>query len=145
MKFRYEQKLILCTIQICIVRMLTEEYNFSYFLTILVKNSMLTPRQVSIIYKKLDKGKSPIGISGGAYYRQVKQCKDKIRQIIYSIILLRLMEVLDERIYTILDQLNAQFTQISLVCEEQSDISQEVHTRNLIPVLEDVISKLLKI
>ena len=125
--------------------MSTEEYNFSYFLTILVKNSMLTPRQVSIIYKKLDKGKSPIGISDGAYYRQIKQCKDKIRQIIYSIILLRLMKVLDERIYTILDQLNAQFTQISLVCEQQLDISQEMHTRDLIPVLEDVISKLSKI
>jgi hypothetical protein len=125
--------------------MSTEEYNFSYFLAMLVKNSMLTPRQVSIIYKKLDKEKSPIDISGGAYYRQVKQCKDKIRQIIYSIILLRLMEVLDERLYTTLDQLNAQFTQISLVSEQQSDISQEMHTRNLIPVLEDVITKLSKI
>jgi hypothetical protein len=125
--------------------MSTEKYNFSYFLAMLVKNSMLTPRQVSIIYKKLDNEKSPIDISGGAYYRQVKQCKDKIRQIIYSIILLRLMEVLDDRIYTILDQLNAQFTQISLVCERQSDISQEMQTRNLIPVLEDMITKLSKI
>jgi hypothetical protein len=125
--------------------MSTEKYNFSYFLAMLVKNSMLTPRQVSIIYKKLDNEKSPIDISGGAYYRQVKQCKDKIRQIIYSIILLRLMEVLDDRIYTILDQLNAQFTQISLVCEQQSDISQEMQTRNLIPVLEDMITKLSKI
>ena len=121
-----------------------KEYNFSYFLTILVKNSMLTPRQVSIIYKKLDKGKSPIDVSEGAYYRQVKQCKDKVRQIVYSIILLRLMGVLDDRIYTILDQLNAQFAQISLVCEQQSDISQEIQTRNLIPVLDDVITKLLK-
>ena len=125
--------------------MSTEEYNFSYFISMLIKNSMLTPRQVSIIYKKLCKGKSPIGISEGAYYRQVKQCKDKIRQIIYSIILLRLMEVLDDRIYTTLDQLNAQFTQISLVCEQQSDISQEMQTRNLIPVLEDMITKLSKI
>jgi len=121
------------------------EYNFSYFLTTLVKNSMLTPRQVSIIYKKLDKGKTSIDVSEGAYYRQVKQCKHKVRQIIYSIILLRLMEVLDDRIYTILDQLNAQFTQISLMCEQQSDISQEMHTRNLISVLEDVITKLSKI
>jgi hypothetical protein len=125
--------------------MSSEKYNFSYFLAMLVKNSMLTPRQVSIIYKKLDNEKSPIDISGGAYYRQVKQCKDKIRQIIYSIILLRLMEVLDDRIYTILDQLNAQFTQISLVCDQQSDISQEMQTRNLIPVLEDMITKLSKI
>ena len=125
--------------------MLTKEYNFSEFLTILVKNSMLTPRQVSIIYKKLGKRKSPIIISRGAYYRQVKQCKGKIRQIIYSIILLRLMGVLDDRIYTILDQLNAQFTQISLVYEQESNISQEMYTRNLIPVLEDVITKLSKI
>lgn len=122
-----------------------KEYNFSYFLSTLVKNSILTPRQVSIIYKKLDKGKSPIGISEGAYYRQVKQCKDKIRQIIYSIILLRLMEVLDDRIFIILEQLNAQFAQISLICEQQSDISQEMRTRSLIPVLEDVITKLSKI
>ena len=121
------------------------EYNFSYFLTTLVKNSMLTPRQVSIIYKKLDKGKTSIDVSEGAYYRQVKQCKDKVRQIIYSIILLRLMEVLDDRIYITLDQLNAQLTQISLVREQQSDISQEIHTRNLIPVLDDVITKLSKI
>ena len=125
--------------------MSTNGYNFSYFLTILVKNSMLTQRQVSIIYKKLGKEKSPINISGGAYYRQVKQCKDKIRQIIYSIILLRLMGVMDDRIYTILDQLNAQFTRISLVCEQQSDMSQEMYTRNLIPILEDVITKLSRI
>lgn len=125
--------------------MLTKEYNFSEFLTILVKNSMLTPRQVSIIYKKLGKGKSPIIISRGAYYRQVKQCKEKIRQIIYSIILLRLMGVLDDRIYTILDQLNAQFTQITFMCEQESRMSQEMHTKNLIPVLEDVITKLSKI
>lgn len=122
-----------------------KEYNFSYFLSILVKNSMLTPRQVSIIYKKLDKGKSPINISSGAYYRQVKQCKDKVRQIIYSIILLRLMGVLDDRIYTILDQLNAQFTQISLVCDQRSGKSQEIYTKNLLPVLEDVITKLSRI
>jgi hypothetical protein len=124
--------------------MSTREYNFSYFHTILIKNSMLTPRQVSIIYKKLGKGKSPINISDGAYYRQVKQCKDKIRQIIYSIILLRLIGVLDDRIYTILDQLNAQFTQIS-VYEQQSDISQEMYTTNMIRILEDVITKLSKI
>ena len=122
-----------------------KEYNFSYFLSILVKNSMLTPRQVSIIYKKLDKGKSPINISSGAYYRQVKQCKDKVRQIIYSIILLRLMGVLDDRIYMILDQLNAQFAQISLVCDQRSDISQEIYTKNLLHVLEDVITKLSRI
>ena len=122
-----------------------KEYNFSYFLSILVKNSMLTPRQVSIIYKKLDKGKSPINISSGAYYRQVKQCKDKVRQIIYSIILLRLMGVLDERIYTILDQLNAQFAQISLVCDQRPGISQEIYTKKLLPVLEDVITKLSRI
>jgi hypothetical protein len=124
---------------------LTKEYNFSEFLTILVKNSVLTPRQVSIIYKKLGKGKSPIIISRGAYYRQVKQCKDKIRQIIYSIMLLRLMGVLDDRIYTILDQLNAQFTQISLVYEQESNISQDMYTRNLVLVLEDVITKLSKV
>jgi hypothetical protein len=59
--------------------------------------------------------------------------------------LLRLMEVLDDRIFTILEQLNAQFAQISLICEQQSDISQEVRTRSLIPVLEDVITKLSKI
>ena len=55
------------------------------------------------------------------------------------------MEVLDDRIFTILEQLNAQFAQISLICEQQSDISQEMRTRSLIPVLEDVITKLSKI
>lgn len=129
--------------------MSSAQYNFSDFLTILVKNSMLTPRQVSIIYKRLGTGKSAIGIiggiSGGAYYRQVKQCKKKIIQIIYTIILLRLMGVLDEQIYTILDQLNAQFTRISLLCEQESDISQGIYTSDLISVLEDVIAKLSKI
>lgn len=125
------------------------QYNFSDFLTILVKNSMLTPRQVSIIYKRLGTGKSPIespiDISGGAYYRQVKQCKKKIIQIIYTIILLRLMGVLDEQIYTILDQLNAQFTRISLLCEQESRISQGIYTSDLVSILEDVIAKLSKI
>jgi hypothetical protein len=31
------------------------------------------------------------------------------------------------------------------VCEQESDMSQEMYTKNLIPVLEDVITKLSKI
>ncbi|MDP9289328.1 MAG: hypothetical protein M3P08_14190 [Thermoproteota archaeon] len=111
---------------------------------ILVENSMLTPRQVSIIYKRLGKAKSLDDVSNGAYYRQVKQCKRKVRRILYTIILLKLIGVLDDQIYTILDQVSAQLDQISIIREQEVSISQEIDRSNLIPLLESVIAKLTK-
>ena len=52
--------------------------NFNAVYRHIIENSLFTERQLYIISKRLE-GTPPIeNISSGAYYRQVKQCQDKV-------------------------------------------------------------------
>lgn len=70
-----------------------------------IENSSFTKRQIQIIYKIYNKEERLKDISSGAYYREVKQCKDKIRKLYYSIILLNLIGVLNSEQLTALNSL----------------------------------------
>jgi len=70
--------------------------NFSHILSIFIENSLFTRQQISIILKRLRNDGVPSNMSAGSYYRQVKQCRKKIKQLIYTLILLRSMKIIDE-------------------------------------------------
>lgn len=70
-----------------------------------IENSSFTKRQIQIIYKVHNKEERLKNISSGAYYREVKQCKDKIRKLYYSIILLNLIGVLNSEQLTTLNSI----------------------------------------
>ncbi len=70
-----------------------------------IENSSFTKRQIQIIYKIYNREERLKDISSGAYYREVKQCKDKIRKLYYSIILLNLIGVLNSEQLTTLNSL----------------------------------------
>jgi hypothetical protein len=84
--------------------------NFNVVYRHIIENSLFTERQLYIISKRLG-GTPPIeNISSGAYYRQVKQCQNKVVRVLYTMILLMHIGAIDSRtpftIERLLEQLN---------------------------------------
>jgi hypothetical protein len=84
----------------------------SFFLE-LQRKSSFTDRQLSIIYNRMAKHSSRENISAGAYYRQLKQCRTKIKSLLYSILLLRLCGALDGEAIITLDKIAIQLDVMS--------------------------------
>ena len=54
----------------------------SLFMNI-IENSSLTKRQIEIIYNINNKQKKPLNITSGAFYREKRQCKNKIKENLF--------------------------------------------------------------
>jgi hypothetical protein len=105
----------------------------------IIENSNFTKRQIQIIYKIYNKEERLKEISSGAYYREVKQCKDKIRKFYYSIILLRLLNILNEEKLLVLNSIVDKLYTL----ENNHD---KYHTNNLksvINIIEQVLDRIL--
>src|SRR5919205_3255757 len=77
--------------------------------------SLFTSRQMSIIYKRAIRQSNQENISSGAYYRQLKQCRLKIKSVLYSVLLLRLCGGLDNQAINTLERIALQLDVISQV------------------------------
>jgi hypothetical protein len=125
------------------------DLNYNQCLMFLIKNSILTPRQVSIISKRIRNDHSSDYRTAGSYYRQVKQCKVKIKRIIYTIILLRILNVMDDNINSSLEQIVTRLDELVKLTDDHSGISrityQESDLLSMLSMLNDVIIKLIKI
>lgn len=116
--------------------------NYTSILNHFVVNSILTEKQTSIIYNKIMKSKPSKKMTSGAYYRQLGQCRTKIRKIVYTLLLLRLFSVLDVGTFTVLDQLN---NQLNVMLNKRSDEIDTTTLSNVISLVDDVIAKLVLI
>ena len=129
--------------------MSSPELNYNQCLRFLIENSILTSRQVSIISKRIRNDHSPDYRTAGSYYRQVKQCKVKIKRIIYTIILLRILNVMDDNINSSLEQIVTRLDELVKLTDDHRDIShityQESDLLSMLSMLNDVIIKLIKI
>ena len=121
-----------------------EKSNLNYIsiLNHFIANSILTEKQASIIYNKVMKTKPSKKMSSGAYYRQLAQCRAKIRKIVYSLLLLRLLSVLDTGTFSVLDQLN---NQLNVMWNKRSDEIDTTTMNNVTTLIDDVITKLVLI
>lgn len=121
-----------------------EKSNLNYIsiLNHFIANSILTEKQASIIYNKVMKTKPSKKMSSGAYYRQLAQCRAKIRKIVYSLLLLRLLSVLDTGTFSVLDQLN---NQLNVMWNKRSDEIDNTTMNNVTTLIDDVITKLVLI
>jgi hypothetical protein len=121
-----------------------ENSNLSYtsILNHFIVNSILTEKQTSIIYNKITKSKPSNKMTSGAYYRQLGQCRTKIRKIVYTFLLLRLFSVLDTGTFTVLDQLN---NQLNVILNKRDDEIDTTTRNNVISLVDDVIAKLVLI
>jgi len=116
--------------------------NYTSILNHFVVNSILTEKQTSIIYNKIMKSKPSKKMTSGAYYRQLGQCRTKIRKIVYTMLLLRLFSVLDVGTFSVLDHLN---NQLNVMLNKRSDEIDTTTLSNVISLVDDVIAKLVLI
>ena len=110
----------------------------------LVANSLFTPRQLSIISKKLQGGGRTEKISSGAYYRQVKQCRKKVTSILYSMILLQSMGIVQLEASSTLSKL-AEHLAVIFASESSSDVTTRLNVEDVISVINEVIKRMSKL
>jgi hypothetical protein len=103
----------LAAIHICIAAVGNPDSKSNNFYEEFHRKSLFTDRQISIIYNRITKQSSRENISAGAYYRQVKQCRIKIKSVLYSILLLRLCGALDREAMISLDKIALQLDVMS--------------------------------
>jgi hypothetical protein len=118
--------------------------NSSTIYTHLVANSLFTPRQLSIISKKLQGGGTTEKISSGAYYRQVKQCRKKVTSVLYSMILLQSMGIVQLEAPSTLSKLAEQLAVI-FASESNSDVTTRLNVDDVISVINEVIKRMSKL
>jgi hypothetical protein len=110
----------------------------------LVANSLFTPRQLSIISKKLQGGGTAEKISSGAYYRQVKQCRKKVTSVLYSMILLQSMGIVQLEASSTLSKL-AEHLAVIFASESSSDVTTRLNVEDVISVINEVIKRMSKL
>jgi len=116
--------------------------SYSVILNHFIVNSIFTEKQTSIIYNKVLKSKPRKNMTSGAYYRQLGQCRMKTRKAVYTLILLRLLNVVDSETFSTLDQLN---NQLNVMLNRSSDEIDATTLDNVISLIDNVISKLVLI
>ncbi len=115
----------------------------NYILNYFIENSIFTERQISIIYNKLNNTKSKKRITKGAYYRQVKQCRKKIDQVLFSIILLHTIHALEQDSILLLKKI---MEQIDVIINPDGDIITSQNTINsVIDVINQIIPRMNKL
>lgn len=119
---------------------------FNDFFNALIEKNLFTKKQISIIYNKFNTPVSNIsknGLSAGAYYRQIKQCRKKYDQLIYTLVLFRLLNFIDNSTIETIESIIKQLEKIS-----QHDIhhnSTVMVPNDIIIVIEKIIRKINKI
>ena len=116
--------------------------NYTSIFNHFIKNSIFTKKQTSIIYNKALHEKRAGNISAGAYYRQLGQCRNKVKRAVYTLLLLRLLNVVDVETFGILNQLN---DQLNVILNEPSDEIDNSTLSNVISLMDNVIRKLVLI
>lgn len=104
-----------------------------------IENSSFTKRQIQIIYKIYNREERLKDISSGAYYREVKQCKDKIRKLCYSIILLNLIGVLNSEQLTTLNSLIHKLDKL----KDNHNMHHNSASEPVIHIIEKLLDKMI--
>ena len=123
--------------------MVEQETNFNNVYEDIITKSLFTERQIYIISKRLINKNKLEDISSGAYYRQLKQCQDKIISLLYSILLLRALRVVDEQTLSIIDGLADQIT--VMLSTKNSDVRFRQNKQSVMSVLEQIIKRMSKV
>jgi len=110
----------------------------------IIANSLFTPRQLSIISKKMQRGSRTENISSGAYYRQVKQCRKKVTSILYTMILLQSTGIVELEAPATISKL-AEHLAVIFASESSSDATTRVNVDSVISVIDEVIKRMSKL
>lgn len=118
--------------------------NSNNLLNHFVANSLFTPKQISIILKRLQgSGRAP-NMSSGAYYRQVKQSRDKVAAVLYSAILLQSTGALQPDALSALGRLADQLGVI-FASEGSSDVLDQARLEDVISVMDTLVKRVCQL
>ena len=121
-------------------------FEFNDLLNIIIEKNLFTKKQISIIYNKFNPPISNVSknkLSAGAYYRQIKQCRKKYDQLIYTLVLFRLLNFIDNSTMETIQSIILQLEKIS-----HTDInhnSTKIVPNDIIIVIEKIIRQINKI
>jgi hypothetical protein len=117
------------------------ESNSSSLFAYIVANSLFTPKQISIISKRLEgSGRAP-GMSSGAYWRQVGQVREKVSSVLYSAILLESTGVLEPGSMAALGRMAEQLGSV-MYAQPGSDIPR---SNDVISVIDQLVKRMSKL
>lgn len=108
----------------------------------IIKKSLFTRKQISIIYNKLNGVKIDESISSGAYYRQVKQCRNKIHSLLYTILLFKILKLIDDRTFGIIESIVEKLQSLS---QEENNHINDPLPQDVINVIDRIIKKTLSV
>lgn len=117
----------------------SSERVFNNIIRQIIKKSLFTERQIEIILNQIDVQKTQFSITKGAYYRQVKQSREKMIGLYYSIILLRGLRVLHGEDMDVITRLSEQISVI-----QNSDIFPEKE-QEIISVIEALLNRACRV
>ena len=109
----------------------------------IVAKSLFTPHQLSIISKRLQGGRLAQDISSGAYYRQVKQCRQKVSAVLYSMILLQSTWIVQPETLIALARLTEQLRVI--FASESSDVTTKLSMDDVISVIDQLVKRMSRL
>ena len=109
----------------------------------IIANSLFTERQIYIISNRLAGKTLPENISRGAYHRQLKQCRNKITGLFYSLLLLKSIGAIDQQTLSILMTLSDQLNVI--LSDEHSDIGEDKSVHNVMSTLNHILKKMCNV
>ena len=124
--------------------MATANSNSNELIDHILANSLFTPRQIAIISKRRHGRGKVENISSGAYYRQVRQCRQKIIAVLYSAILLQSTGILQSDALLTLSRLA---DQLGVIFDSQdSDIySRKQKLNDVMSVMDELIKRMSKL
>jgi hypothetical protein len=108
--------------------------------THIIVNSLFTKKQIDIISKRLNNAERPKNMTSGAYYRQIKQCREKVRRLLYSLLLLRSLALIDNQTFLAIERISEQLSVI--FGNKSSDISQIFQNRSVIYTIDELIKRM---
>jgi len=119
---------------------------FNDLLNIIIKKNLFTKKQIAIIYNKFNHPISNVStnkLSAGAYYRQIKQCRKKYDQLIYTLVLFRLLNFIDNSTMETIQSIITQLKKISHTAINHNPT--EMVPNDIIIVIEKIIRQINKI
>ena len=105
----------------------------------IIKKSLFTERQIEIILNQLNLHKTQFTISKGAYFRQVKQSRDKLIGLYYSLILLKGLGIFVAEDSDVISKLSEQISVI-----QNSDVFPEKE-EEIMFVISELVSRACRV
>ena len=91
---------------------MSDSKKFNNVIREIIKKSLFTERQIEILLNQQSFEPVKLDVSRGAYYRQVSQCKEKMRKYYYTAVLLEGLGISLSDDFNITSQIAQQISQI---------------------------------